>query len=80
MRHAFNLREGIKPEDSVLPPRSVGEPPLTEGPLAGKTIEHKKLIEQFCESIQWDKKTHIPTRESLEALGGMDDVIKDLHG
>ncbi|MCJ7833679.1 MAG: aldehyde ferredoxin oxidoreductase, partial [Deltaproteobacteria bacterium] len=43
MRHAFNLREGIKPSDVVLPKRSVGEPAQKEGPLAGVTIDHKAL-------------------------------------
>ena len=33
LRHSFNLREGLKPSDFVLPKRSVGEPPLEQGPL-----------------------------------------------
>jgi aldehyde:ferredoxin oxidoreductase len=79
IRHVFNLREGQKPADSLLPNRCVGDPPLTEGPLKGITIDHRKLADQFFESIGWDTKTLVPTRESLEGLGGMEDVIRDLY-
>ncbi len=80
MRHAFNLREGQRPSDLVLPPRSVGEPPQKEGPTAGVKIEHKALGRNFFAEMEWDEKTGRPSRKSLEALGGMDDVIKDLYG
>lgn len=80
MRHAFNLREGFKPTDFVLPPRSVGEPPQEEGPLAGKTIDHGALFRNFCAVMGWDEATGKPSRESLQELGGMDDVIEDLYG
>jgi aldehyde:ferredoxin oxidoreductase len=82
MRHAFNLREGQKPTDNecALPKRCVGEPPQTEGPVKGITVDYRKLSTHFCESIGWDKETMIPTRQSLENLGGMEDVIHDLYG
>ena len=79
MRHVFNLREGQKRADSLLPTRCVGDPPLTEGPLKGVTVDHRKLADQFFESIGWNKETLVPTRESLEDLGGMEDVIRDLY-
>jgi len=81
MRHAFNLREGQKPADkeNSLPKRCIGEPPLTEGPLKGITLDHKKMADSFFESMGWNKETLLPTRESLEELGGMDDVIRDLY-
>jgi aldehyde:ferredoxin oxidoreductase len=78
MRHAFNLREGQKPSALSLPPRSVGEPPQQEGPLKGITIDYQKLHQNFCQAIQWDEDTLMPSRESLEALGGLEDVINDL--
>lgn len=82
MRYVFNLREGQKPTGNanVLPKRCVGEPPLTEGPLKGITVDHKKLADHFSESMGWNKETMIPTRESLENLGGMENVIQDLYG
>lgn len=81
MRHVFNLREGQKPTDdeAAFPKRCVGEPPLTEGPLKGVTVDHKKLGANFCKVMDWDEETLIPTRKSLEELGGMDDVIRDFY-
>jgi len=78
MRHAFNLREGMKPADFQLPKRSVGEPPQTEGPLEGVTVDHKGFIRNFFKAIEWDETTGKPSRSSLEKLGGMEDVIKSL--
>jgi len=80
MRYAFNLREGQKVAENALPNRCIGEPPLTEGPLEGVTIDHNNLANQFFASVDWDKETMLPTRESLENLGGMEDVIRDLFG
>ncbi len=80
MRHAFNLREGQKPADFVAPGRSVGDPPQTEGPLAGCRVDHESLKRNFFAVMQWDETTGRPSRESLEALGGLDDVIQDLYG
>jgi aldehyde:ferredoxin oxidoreductase len=81
MRYAFNLREGQKltDDDNQLPKRCVGDPPQTEGPVKGITVDAKKLGDNFCQSMGWDEETKIPTRESLEKLGEMEDVIKDLY-
>jgi aldehyde:ferredoxin oxidoreductase len=81
IRHAFNLRESQKPNDkeNMLPKRCVGEPPLTAGPLKGITVDHKRLASHFCNSMGWDEETLVPTRESLESLGGMEHVIRDLY-
>jgi aldehyde:ferredoxin oxidoreductase len=78
MRHAFNLREGMKPSDFQIPKRSVGEPPQTEGPLEGVTVDHKGFIRNFFKAIEWDDATGKPSRSSLEKIGGMEDVIKAL--
>ena len=78
MRHAFNLREGMKPADFQLPKRSVGEPPQSEGPLGGITVDHRGFIRNFFKAIGWDETTGKPSRSSLEKLGGMEDVIKSL--
>jgi aldehyde:ferredoxin oxidoreductase len=81
MRYAFNLREGQKltDDENALPKRSIGEPPLKEGPLKGITVDHKKLGAYFCKSMGWDEETLIPTKDSLENLGGMEDVIRHLY-
>ena len=80
MREAFNLREGHKKSDDVLPGRCVGDPPLKDGPLKGITVDHESLGNDFFKSMGWNKDTLAPTRESLEAIGGMTDVIQDLYG
>jgi aldehyde:ferredoxin oxidoreductase len=80
MRHAFNLREGQRPSDVVLPRRLVGEPPQTEGPLKDVAIDHKTLAGNFFAALDWDAETGKPSRQSLEALGGMEDVIQNLYG
>ena len=80
MRHAFNLREGQKPDDFKLPKRAVGEPAQAEGPLTGITVSHDELARNFFTAMEWDEITGKPSRRSLEALGGLDDVILDLYG
>jgi aldehyde:ferredoxin oxidoreductase len=80
MQHAFNLREGVKPADCFVADRAVGKPPLTEGPTAGVTVDNKALARNFFNSIGWDMETGKPSRESLEMVGGMEAVIKDLYG
>jgi len=80
MRHAFNLREGLKPADFVLPKRAVGDPPQQAGPNKGVTIDNETLARNFFTVMEWDLQTGKPSRESLEALGGMEDVIRDLYG
>ena len=62
-----------------MPKRAIGDPPLTEGPLKGVTVDLKTLRDQFCEAIGWDKNSLRPTKESLEKLGGLEDVINDLY-
>ena len=79
MRQAFNVREGLKPVDFIMPSRSVGSPPLSQGPTANITIDNEKLGDNFYAAAGWDRKTGKPTLQVLEALGRMDDVIADLH-
>lgn len=78
MRHAFNLREGLNPADFRLPERCVGDPPQTQGPLEGVTVDYKALIRNFFKAVSWDETTGRPSRASLEELGGMEDVIAAL--
>ena len=79
MRHVFNLREGLTPADFVLPPRSIGQPPLEAGPLANVTVPAEALADNFFASLGWDRLTGRPSREVLEQMGGLSDVIDDLY-
>lgn len=80
IRHAFNLREGKKKSDNKLPERAAGLPPLQEGPLKDATVNIEKLADNFFEAMEWDNATLLPSIESLQGLGGLDDVIKEIYG
>jgi aldehyde:ferredoxin oxidoreductase len=79
MRHAFNIREGLKPADFVLPRRSVGDPPLSKGPLANVRLDSDQLARNFFSFLGWDMITGKPTVGSLRKLG-LQDVAKDMYG
>ncbi len=77
MRHVFNLREGINPLEYKVPPRIIGRPPQTEGPLIGVTVDIEEQISRGLDSLDWDRTTTKPSKQKLLALG-LDDVADDL--
>ncbi len=79
MRHIFNIREGFKTSDRVLPGRASGRPPQTVGPHKGVTIDNELMGKNFFEAIQWDWESGKPSRESLERLGGFEEVLSELY-
>lgn len=80
LRHSFNLREGLIPADFVLPPRSIGQPPLTEGPSANVSVPSEQLADNFFATLGWNRNSGKPSREVLEKIGGLDEVIENLYG
>ncbi|MCL2392302.1 MAG: hypothetical protein FWC66_06805 [Oscillospiraceae bacterium] len=80
MRHAFNLREGLKREDNTIAGRIVGKPAMTAGPHTGRTVDNEKLADMFFEALDWDTKTMVPSKAALESLGGLENVVADLYG
>lgn len=68
LRHAFNLREGITPKDSLMPPRARGVPPLAVGPLKGITPPLDALRRDFYRALGWDPVTARPLPETLDRL------------
>jgi aldehyde:ferredoxin oxidoreductase len=68
MNHLLNLREGLKPAHDLLPLRSVGKPPLNDGPLSGRTVNHVRIAENFFEAIGCDRETMMPDRDSLQDM------------
>ncbi len=80
MRQAFNIREGLKREDFAMPSRSLGNPPQTEGPLAGITVDNDKLGKNFYRILDWDWETGKPSLQALRGTGGLDNVIGDMYG
>ncbi len=77
MRQAFNLREGLTPKDFKLSGRSIGEPPLEEGPVANITVNADTLASEHYKVLDWDPETGKPSKKRLLELG-LDDVAKDL--
>jgi len=69
LRRCFNVREGIRAADIFLPDRMSGRPPMTDGPLAGVTIDMDPLVREFYQSMGWDEKSGVPQKEELERLG-----------
>lgn len=80
IRHAFNVREGLKRKDFKISPRVVGRPPLQTGPTAGITVDSEKLGADFYTAAGWDIETGVPSRKALEELGGMESVIRTFYG
>lgn len=80
LRHAFNLREGLKPQNFTITQRAVGNPPLKEGPLSGVTVNNELLKDNFFEAAGWDKQTGKPSLDVLMGIGHLEDVIEDLYG
>ena len=79
MRHAFNLREGLRRKDTYISDHMVGKPPMTAGPLAGVVVDIEKMGDNFFTAIGCDLQG-VPARETLEKIGGLEMVIKDLYG
>ncbi|MHB1417535.1 MAG: aldehyde ferredoxin oxidoreductase C-terminal domain-containing protein, partial [Chloroflexota bacterium] len=74
LRHSFNVREGLKPADFVLPDRMIGKPPIDVGPTAGVTIDIETLVGEYHDAMGWDRETGVPAAERLAKLG-LDDVV-----
>ncbi len=77
MRHVFNLREGLNPLKHFVHGRVYGNPPLTEGPLAGVTSDLEAEAYWHLGQLDWDRVTTKPSRAKLLALG-MTDIAEEL--
>ncbi|MCL1828063.1 MAG: hypothetical protein FWG32_01055 [Oscillospiraceae bacterium] len=80
MRHAFNLREGMKREDNTIAGRIIGKPAMKAGPHEGISIDNETLADNFFKAMDWDPKTMTPSKSALEGLGGMEKVTADIYG
>ena len=67
--HGFNLREGFKPADFVMPSRVNGVPPLKAGALKDITVDTEGLKKQYYEAMGFDIETGAIGKERIEALG-----------
>ncbi len=69
MRHMFNLREGLNPLEFEVNSRSIGKPPVKDGPVGGVVIDEDGLIQDYLRAMDWDPVTTRPSDKKLEALG-----------
>jgi aldehyde:ferredoxin oxidoreductase len=77
MRHVFTLREGDNPLNRKVHGRIIGQPPQSEGPLAGVTANLEEQVYQNLDALDWDNVTAKPSRRKLLELG-LDDVAEEL--
>lgn len=78
MRHIFNIREGIKPEDMMISDYAVGKPQHKNGPAEDITVDNEKLRDNFYAAIGWDTETGIPSIDVLRKLK-LDYIIEDFY-
>jgi aldehyde:ferredoxin oxidoreductase len=70
LTRVFNAREGLSRDDDQLPKRLME--PLPDGLFAGKPFTQDMLdsmLDNYYELRGWDKKTGMPTKAKLEAIG-----------
>ena len=79
LERAYNIREGFTREDDTLPKRFFERP--MPGFFPDDILDHKKfeqMKDEYYETMRWDVKTGLPTRETLVDLS-LDDVAADLE-
>lgn len=69
LRHLFNLREGINLAKEAIPNRSIGIPPLPEGPTKGLTVDIQGLVDEYYHEMEWELETGRPSDRKMEELG-----------
>ncbi len=67
LRQAFNIREGLGPDDFRLPKRF--EEPLSAGPAAGQDVPFTEMRKDYFQAMGWDRQTGKPLPETLKELG-----------
>ncbi len=74
---AFNIREGLVPDDDSLSPRLMTAP--LDGPQKGKSfaVTFSKVLRTYYREKGWDESTGKPLPETLRKLN-LADVIKDI--
>jgi aldehyde:ferredoxin oxidoreductase len=78
LRHAFNLREGVKELNWGIHPRIVGKPPQKQGPLAGVTSDIEAQVYWNLGALDWDKESTRPSKKKLLELG-LENVADQLY-
>ncbi|MEE8422751.1 MAG: aldehyde ferredoxin oxidoreductase family protein [Dehalococcoidia bacterium] len=69
LRMAFAVKHGNNPAGREVLGRIIGDPPQTDGPLEGVTVDVDTMRKEWFEEAGWDPETSVPSREKLESLG-----------
>ncbi|MBN1315692.1 MAG: aldehyde ferredoxin oxidoreductase family protein [Anaerolineales bacterium] len=77
VERAFNVRQGLRRSDDVLPGRLLHEP-MPEGPSKGEVVNLDPMLDEFYTVCGWDGSTGIPTPEKLCVLG-LDRIAGDMQ-
>jgi aldehyde:ferredoxin oxidoreductase len=77
IRQAINVQEGLRPKDFKMPGRTVGDPPLKEGPTATITVDVNTMVFEYYRAMDWDLETGKPSKKKLPELG-LEDVAREL--
>jgi aldehyde:ferredoxin oxidoreductase len=67
LRQAFNVREGVKPEEFKLPKRLTV--PLTVGPSTGFQVDFDVLKNSYFKALGWDMNSGKPASGTMVNLG-----------
>lgn len=78
LRHSFNIRESIKPGDTLLTNRAKGIPPLEKGPNAENAPDFETAKRNYYKAMGYDAETAFPLKKTLEELE-LYEVIKALY-
>lgn len=78
MRQAFNLREGIK-RSSFKMSKRMRTPSFDAALESDRNLDFGLMVDSLYQALDWDHEG-IPSKESLEQLGGLESVISNLYG
>ncbi|OFW60291.1 MAG: hypothetical protein A2133_10025 [Actinobacteria bacterium RBG_16_64_13] len=66
LRQAFNVREGLGPDDFQFPKRL--EEPISAGPAVGTSVPFAEMRKDYFKAMGWDPQTGAPTAQTLRDL------------
>lgn len=76
LEKAFNIREGKTGRKDDIPPYRFTSEPMPDGPSKGQVFEADIMLDEYYETIGFDKETGWPYQETLEDLGLEDALIE----
>jgi aldehyde:ferredoxin oxidoreductase len=66
LRQWFNIKHGIEPAEVCINPLAVGQPPTSQGPARGLSVDVYAMRSSFWKAMGWDEHTGHPLRPPPE--------------